>query len=159
MAASAVPAGYHTVTPYLVVRDAAKAIDFYKRAFGATEVMRMAMPDGKIMHAEIKIGDSHVMLTDENPQWGCTSPLTLGGVATSILLYVDSVDSRFKQALDAGAKEMRPLQNQFWGDRMGTLTDPFGHVWSLATHFEDVSPEEMHRRGQEMIQKMAQQQR
>jgi PhnB protein len=157
MAVSAVPAGYHTVTPYLVIRDAAKAIDFYKKAFGAAEVMRMAMPDGKIMHAELKIGDSHVMLTDENPQWGHKGPSTLGATTVSMVLYVESVDARFKQALEAGAKELRPLQNQFWGDRMGTLTDPFGHVWSLATHFEDVSPEEMKRRGAEMMQKMAQQ--
>ena len=158
MAVSAVPKGYHTVTPYLIVRDAAKAIGFYQKAFGAVEVVRMGMPDGKIMHAELKIGDSHVMLTDENPQWGHKGPQTLGATTVSLVLYLDNVDARFKQALDAGAKELKPLQNQFWGDRMGTLTDPFGHIWSLAQHIEDVGHDEMKRRGEEAMKQMAQQQ-
>lgn len=157
MAASAIPAGYHSVTPYLIVRNAAQAIDFYKQAFGATEVARMPMPDGTVMHAELKIGDSHVMLTDENPQWGHKGPQTLGATTVSLVLYLENVDARFKQALDAGAKELRPLQNQFWGDRMGTLTDPFGHIWSLASHVEDVTPAEMQRRGEEAMKQMAQQ--
>jgi PhnB protein len=157
MAVSAIPAGYHTVTPYLVIRDVAKALEFYQKAFGATTELCMPMPDGKIMHAEIVIDGSHIMMADENPAWGCTGPQTLGGVTSSTLLYVENVDARFQRALDAGATVLRPLTNQFWGDRMGTITDPFGHVWSLASHIEDVGPEEMQRRSQEAIQQMTQQ--
>ena len=144
--AKPIPEGYHTATPYLIIKDAARAIEFYKKAFGATEMMRFAQPDGKIGHAEIKIGDSHIMLADEFPEMGARSPQSLGGSPVSILLYVPDVDARFRQALAAGAKEMRPVKDQFYGDRSGTLTDPFGHVWTLATHKEDVSPEEVNRR-------------
>jgi PhnB protein len=146
MAAKPIPDGYATATPYLIVKDAARAIDFYKRAFAATEVMRFAHPSGKIGHAEIKIGNSIIMLADEHPDMGYRSPLSLGGTPVSILLYVPDVDARFRQALAAGAKEMRPVKDQFYGDRSGTLTDPFGHVWTIATHKEDVSLEEVHRR-------------
>ena len=141
----AIPEGYHSVTPYLVVDDAKGAIDFYTRAFGAKEKFRMPMGD-RIGHAEIQIGDSHVMLADEFPDMGHLGPKNRGGTTVSLMVYVDDVDASFKQAIDAGATETRPLENQFWGDRMGTLTDPFGHMWSLATHVEDVPPEEMQRR-------------
>jgi PhnB protein len=148
MAVKPIPQGYHTVTPYLIVKDAARAIDFYKKAFGATEVMRMAAPGGKVGHAEIKVGDSPVMLADEFPDMGIRGPQSLGGSPVSLLLYVEDVDARFRQALAAGATVLKPLKDQFYGDRSGTLTDPFGHVWTLATHKEDVSPEEMHRRAE-----------
>ena len=140
-----IPEGYHSVTPYLIVEDANAAIDFYTRAFGAKEKFRMPMGD-RVGHAELIIGDSHVMLSDEWPDMGNRGPKALGGSPVSLMLYVEDVDSTFKQALDAGATEKRPLENQFWGDRMGTLTDPFGHIWSLATTVEEVSPEEMQRR-------------
>ena len=143
-----IPEGYHSVTPYLVVDDASAAIDFYKRALGATEKFRMPMGN-RIGHAELQIGDSHIMLADEFPEVGHRGPKALGGTPVSIMLYVEDVDSTFRQAIDAGAMEKRPLENQFWGDRMGTLTDPFGHVWSLATHVEEVPPEEMQRRMEE----------
>jgi PhnB protein len=140
-----IPDGYNSVTPYLIVDDAERAIQFYAEAFGAEEKFRLPMGE-KIGHAEIKIGDSFVMLADEFPDMGHLGPNTRGGPTSSILLYVEDVDSAFKQALNAGAKEQRPVQDQFWGDRMGTLTDPFGHQWSLATHVEDVSEEEMQAR-------------
>ena len=140
-----IPEGYHSVTPYLVVDDAAQAIEYYKKAFGAEEKFRMPMGD-RIGHAEIKIGDSHIMLADPFPDMGHKSPKAYGGTPVSVMLYVDDVDSVFRQAVDAGATETRPVENQFWGDRMGTLTDPFGHVWSLATTVEEVSPDEMQRR-------------
>jgi len=141
-----VPEGYHTVTPYLIVKGAAGAIEFYKKAFGATELLRMPDPSGKIGHAEIKIGDSPIMLADEFPERGVLSPQTIGGSPVSILLYVENVDVLFKQAVAAGAKVTRPLQDQFYGDRMGGLTDPFGHQWHVATHVEDVAPEELKKR-------------
>jgi PhnB protein len=144
--AQPIPPGYHTVTPYLIIQDAAKAIEFYKKAFGATELLRLPAPDGKLMHAEIKIGDSVVMLADEHPQMGYSGPKALGGTPVSILLYVENVDARFSQALAAGAKEMRPVQDQFYGDRSGTLTDPFGHVWTIGTHVEDLSEAEIQQR-------------
>ena len=140
------PEGYHTATPYLIVRDAARAIEFYKKAFGAKELMRMADPSGKIGHAEIKIGDSPIMLADEVPGMGYRSPESLGGSPVSILLYVEDVDAVFNQAVAAGAKVQRPVADQFYGDRTGGVTDPFGHVWYVATHIEDVSPEEMRKR-------------
>ena len=140
-----IPEGYHSVTPYLIVDDANAAIDFYKRAFGATELFRLPMGD-KIGHAEIKIGDSHVMIADEFPDMGHLGPNARGGTTVSLLLYVDNVDSAFGKAVAAGAKEQRPVTDQFWGDRMGTLSDPFGHQWSLATHTEDVPPQEMETR-------------
>lgn len=149
-----IPDGYHTVTPYLVVNDAAQAIDFYKRAFGATVTVRMDGPQGKIGHAELKIGDSVIMLADEMPMTGTKSPKTLGGCTTGILLYVKDVDTAFKQAVGAGAKVEQPVADQFWGDRYGKLSDPFGHSWSMATHKEDVAPEEMKRRIQEAMAKM-----
>ena len=141
-----IPEGYHNVTPYLFVRSAASAIDFYKNVFGATEVMRMAGPNGKIMHAELRIGDSIVMLADENPQTGVMSPQTIGGFSAGLHLYVENVDAVIQKAIDSGAKLLRPIKNQFYGDRSGSLLDPFGHMWSVATHIEDVSPEEMRKR-------------
>ena len=139
------PEGYHSVTPYLVVDDAKAAIDFYTRAFGAKEKFRLPMGD-RIGHAELIIGDSHVMLADEFPEQGHRGPKALGGTPVSLMVYVDDVDATFRQAIAAGATEKRPVENQFWGDRMGTLTDPFGHVWSLATTVEEVSPDELQRR-------------
>ena len=147
-----IPTGYHTVTPYLIVRNAAAALDFYKKAFGAVELMRFPGPGGKLMHAEIKIGDSPVMLADEMPEEGHVGPQTLGGTAVSLMLYVENVDARFAQAVAAGATVKRAVADQFYGDRTGTLADPFGHVWSLATHKEDVSMEEIHRRMAKMGQ-------
>ncbi len=146
MAVKAIPDGYHSVTPYLIVDGAAKAIDFYRRAFGVSEVSKLEMPGGKIAHAEIQIGDSRVMLADEFPEMGARSPHAIGGTPVSMMIYVEDVDSFFKRALEAGATELRPVQDQFYGDRAGTLVDPFGHKWSIATHIEDVSEEEIHRR-------------
>ena len=151
-----VPKGYHTVTPYLTVRDAAQAIDFYKRALGAKERSRMPGPDGKsVMHAELQIGDSRVMLSDELPISSSKAPTTLGGTTTMLFLYVPNVDAAFKRAEDAGCKVVRPLADMFWGDRYGTLVDPFGNQWGLATHKEDVAPKEMKRRTQEFMAQMA----
>jgi PhnB protein len=141
-----IPEGYHTVTPYLIVKNAARAIEFYKKAFGATELMRMAEPSGRIGHAEIRIGDSPIMLADEVPEMGFRSPESFGGSPVSILLYVEEVDAVFNQAVAAGAKVQRPVADQFYGDRTGGVTDPFGHIWYIATHKEDVSPEEMRKR-------------
>jgi PhnB protein len=152
-----IPQGYHTVTPYLAVQGAAEAIAFYQRAFGAKEIVRMDGPAGKIAHAEIKIGDSMVMLGDEMPSGGCRSPQSLGGSTVNIFLYVEDVDSVFNQAVSAGGKVEMPVTDMFWGDRFGKLTDPFGHSWSLATHKEDVAPEEMGKRAQAAMAKMAQQ--
>ena len=141
-----IPAGYHNITPYLMVRNAAAAIEFYKKAFNAVELMRFPGPGGKIMHAEVKIGDSPVMLADEMPEEGHVGPQTLGGVGVSMMLYVEDVDTRFAQAVAAGATIKRPVQDQFYGDRTGTLVDPFGHVWSIGTHKEDLSMEELQQR-------------
>lgn len=146
MAVKSVPDGYHTVTPYLIINGAAQALEFYKRAFGAAETVRMPDPKGRIAHAEIKIGDSMIMLADEHPEMGHRGPRTLGGTSVSILLYVPDVDTVFDRAIKAGAKSQRPVADQFYGDRMGTLEDPFGHVWTIGTHIEDVSAEEMKRR-------------
>jgi PhnB protein len=146
MAVKPIPDGYHSVTPYLIIGAAAEAIEFYKTAFGAIELMRMPAPGGKIGHAEIKIGDSPIMLADEFPEMGYKSPQTLGGSPVSIMIYVEDVDAVFDQAVGAGAKVQRPVKDQFYGDRMGTLEDPFGHVWHVSTHKEDVSAEEMERR-------------
>ena len=145
MAVKPTPEGYHSVTPYLIVDNAAKAIEFYRIAFGATELYRLPMGD-KIGHAEIRIGDSHVMLSDEWPDMNLLGPKRRGGATASLMLYVDDVDAMFKKALDAGATVEKVVDNQFWGDRMGTLIDPFGQRWSLATHVEDVPPEELERR-------------
>jgi PhnB protein len=141
-----IPEGYHSVTPYVYVRGAASAIDFYKTVFGATEIVRMAGPDGKIMHAELKIGDSIVMLGDENPHMGIMSPQTVGGFSTGLHVYVEHVDAVVQKMIDSGAKLLRPVKNQFYGDRSASLLDPFGHMWSVATHIEDVAPEEMKKR-------------
>jgi PhnB protein len=141
-----IPEGYHNVTPYLYVRGATAAIDFYKSVFGATEVVRMGGPDGKIMHAELRIGDSIVMLADENPHMGIMSPQTIGGFSTGLHVYVETVDAVVQKMVDSGAKVLRPIKNQFYGDRSASLLDPFGHMWSVATHIEDVSPEEMKKR-------------
>jgi PhnB protein len=141
-----VPEGYHTATPYLIVDGGPAALEFYKKAFGATELFRMPTPDGKLAHAEFKIGDSPFMMADEHPEMGYRGPKALGGSPVSIVLYVEDVDGLAKQAVAAGAKELRPIQDQFYGDRTGTFQDPFGHVWTICTHVEDVSPEEMERR-------------
>ncbi|HEX3742833.1 MAG TPA: VOC family protein [Bryobacteraceae bacterium] len=141
-----IPKGFHAVTPYMVVNDAAKAIDFYKRAFDATEITRMEAPGGKIGHAEIQIGDSIVMLAEEMPQMDTKSPQTLGGTTCGIFLYVGDVDAVFQKAVSAGAKSTMPVADMFWGDRYGKVTDPFGHSWSLATRKEEVSPAELHKR-------------
>jgi PhnB protein len=146
MAVKAVPEGYRTVTPYLIINGAAQAIEFYKHAFGATELVRMPDPKGRIAHAEIKVGDSMIMLADEHHEMGYRGPRTLGGTSVSLLLYVPDVDTVFDRAIKAGAKSQRPVADQFYGDRMGTLEDPFGHVWTIGTHIEDVSAEEMKRR-------------
>ena len=141
-----IPEGYNSVTPYLFVKGAASAIDYYKNVFGAKERMRMPGPNGRIMHAELQIGDSIVMLADENPQMGAKSPETIGGTSSSLHVYVEDVDSTAKKAVSAGAKLVRPVKDEFYGDRIGTIIDPFGHMWSIATHIEDVSPEEMKKR-------------
>jgi PhnB protein len=151
----AIPDGYHTITPSLVVAGGAKAIEFYKKAFGAEELFRMPGPDGKsVMHAELQIGNSRLMLTDEFKDRGCLSPQSLGGSPVTIFMYVQDVDASFKRAVDAGAKVTMPLMDMFWGDRFGTLSDPFGHHWSMATHKEDVPPEEMPKRAQAAMAKM-----
>jgi PhnB protein len=146
MGVKAIPDGYHSLTPYLIVKGAAEAIAFYAKVFGATETMRMPGPGGRIMHAEIRIGDSTLMLADENPEQGHLSPTTIGGSGSSVMLYTDDVDATFNKAVAAGATVVMPLMDMFWGDRMGNLKDPFGHSWAIATHKEDVSPEEMEKR-------------
>ncbi|MGH2997023.1 MAG: VOC family protein [Gaiellaceae bacterium] len=143
MAVKPIPEGYHTVTPYLAVDDAAEAIEYYKKVFGAKERARMEAPDGKIGHAELEIGDSLVMLSDPFPQATTRSPKELGGTTASVFMYVKDVDAVVKQAVDAGATVTMEVADQFWGDRFGTVQDPFGHLWSIATHVEDVPPEEM----------------
>jgi len=141
-----IPAGYHSVTPYLAVRDAAAAVEFYRRAFGAELVMKLTMPDGKYAHAEIKIGDSHIMMAEENPEWGNQSPV-------SFMVYVPDADAAFARALAAGCTEVRPVEDQFYGDRTGTLKDPYGYQWSLGTHIEDVSEAEGQKRMEAMFAK------
>ena len=148
-----IPEGYHTVTPYLTIREAARAIEFYKKAFDATEEFRMETPSGKIMHAELKIGDSIIMLSDAMTE-SCSTPESLGGSPVGVMLYVENADEVFDRAVAAGAKVAMPLEDMFWGDRFGTITDPFGHIWSIATHKEDVPPDEMERRGKEFMAKM-----
>ncbi len=156
VAVKPIPEGYHTITPYLTVRGADRAIDFYRRAFGAKEHARMHGPDGKtVMHAELQIGDSRFFLGDEVPGMECSSPETLGGSPSGIYLYVRDVDEMFRKAVEAGATVKRPVENMFWGDRTGSLRDPFGHTWDLATRKEDLSPEEMKRRGAEFFKTMA----
>jgi PhnB protein len=150
-AAKPIPDGYPRVSPYLVVDDGAKAIDFYTQVLGATERMRMPAPGGKVGHAEIQFGDSVVMLADEFPEMGAVSPKTVGGTPVTIGVYVEDVDKTFDAAVQAGAKSLRPVENQFYGDRSGQIEDPFGHHWSLSTHIEDVPPDEMAKRAQEMM--------
>ena len=148
-----VPEGYHSITPYLVVNDAAGAIEFYKTAFGASELMRMAAPNGRIGHAELRIGDSRVMLADEFPEMGARSARTIGGSPVHIYLYVEDVDAVTGRALAAGAKELRPVKDQFYGDRSGSIEDPFGHVWHVSTHKEDVPPDELKRRADQAMRR------
>ena len=154
MSVNPIPEGYHSVTPYLIVDGADEAIRFYEKAFGATEVMRMPMGD-RIAHAEIKIGNSHVMLADEHPDQGHLSPTSRGGATGSLMVYLPDVDAVFARAVAAGATAVKQPTDEFWGDRMGSLKDPFGHQWSLATHTEDVPPEEMERRMAEAFQQPA----
>lgn len=151
MVAKPIPEGYHAVTPYLIIKGAAQAIDFYRHVFEATEIMRMADAHGTVGHAELKIGDSVIMLADEQAAMGYRSPRSLGGCSVSMLLYVPDVDAMFARALEAGARSLRPVVNQFYGDRSGTLEDPFGHTWTVATHIEDVAPEELQRRAGKVV--------
>ena len=155
MAVKAIPDGFHSITPQLTVKDGNKAIDFYKKAFGAQEIMRMPGPGGGLMHAELKIGDSTVMLADEMPEQGCRAPVSVGGVSSSLYVYVPDVDAAFKRATEAGAKALMPPTDMFWGDRFGQVEDPSGHRWGLATHKEDLSPSEMDKRGKEFMASMA----
>ena len=147
-----IPDGYTAITPYLTIKGAAQAIEFYKKAFGAEEVLRMPMPDGKIAHAEIRIGGSIIMLHDEAPDWKAFSPQTVGDTSVSIMLYVDDVDAVYKRAIDAGATSTMEVADQFYGDRSGGLKDPFGHKWHVAMHVEDVEPEELQRRAAKMFE-------
>jgi PhnB protein len=146
-----IPSGHHTVTPYLAIKNAAKALEFYKKAFAATGIYKLMLPDGRLGHAEIRLGDSVIMLADEFPEYGGKSPETLGGSPVSIHLYVEDADAFFNKALAAGAKERKPVMDQFYGDRSGELEDPFGHLWWVATHKEDVAPEELQKRVQAMF--------
>ena len=146
-----IPDGYPRVTPYLHVDGASKAIDFYRTVFGAKERMRMAGPDGRIGHAELEIGNSMIMVADEHPDMGVRGPKSVGGTPVTVLVYVEDVDRAFERALKAGAKELRPVQNQFYGDRSGQFEDPFGHHWNVATHVEDVPPDEMAKRAAKMM--------
>jgi PhnB protein len=154
MAVKPIPEGYRTLTPYLYIRGAGEAIDFYTKAFDAKERVRMPGPGGTVGHAELDIGDSMIMLAEESPDMGVSSPQTLGGTGVSFMVYVEDVDAAFKKAVEAGAKATRPVEDKFYGDRMGSLRDPFGHEWTLGTHVEDVSPSEMERRSNEEIAKM-----
>ena len=151
MTVKPIPDAYRTATPYFIVNDAASAVEFYRTVFDATELVRLAEPSGKVMHAELRINGAPLMLADEFPDMGYRSPQSIGGSPVSILLYVNDVDSQFKKAIAAGAKEMMPVQDQFDGDRRGTLIDPFGHIWLLATRKEDVSPDEMKKRFEKMM--------
>ena len=150
MSVKPIPDGFSTATPTITVREAANAIEFYKKAFDAQEIFRFPGPDGKtIMHAEIKIGNSIIMLNDEMPQMNCNSPQSIGGTGSSIFLYVNDADMTFNKAVSNGAKPLMPLSDAFWGDRFGSIQDPFGHVWSIATHKKDMTPEEIKKAGQE----------
>ena len=154
MAVNPTPSGYHSLTPSIVVGDAADALAFYEKAFGAKETFRLEAGD-KIAHAEIQIGDSRLMLSDEFPEWDALGPESRGGATGSLLIYVDDVDASFERAIKAGASVLQAVENQFWGDRMGTVVDPFGHRWMLGTHVEDVSEDEMRRRGEEWVKQQA----
>jgi PhnB protein len=155
MGTKPIPEGYHTLTPYLAVDDAAQAIEYYKKVFGAKERMRMEAPGGKIGHAELEIGDSMVMLSDPFPQASTRPPKELGATSASVFMYVEDVDAVVKQAVDAGATITMEVADQFWGDRFGSIQDPFGHSWAIATHVEDVPPEEMAERAKEAMASMA----
>jgi len=155
MAVKPIPEGYHTVTPYLAVDRAAEAIEYYKKAFGAKERGRMEAPDGTIGHAELEIGDSLVMLSDPFPQATTRTPKELGGTSASVFMYVEDVDAVVKQAVEAGATVTMEVEDQFWGDRFGTVSDPFGHLWSIATHVEDLTPEEIAERGKAAMAAMS----
>jgi PhnB protein len=155
MATKPIPEGYNTLTPYLAVDDAVQAMEYYKKAFGAKERMRMPAPDGKIAHAELEIGDSLVMLSDPFPQASTRPPKELGGTSASVFMYVEDVDATVKQAVDAGATVTMEVADQFWGDRFGSIQDPFGHSWSIATHVEDVPPEQMAERAKEAMAAMS----
>jgi PhnB protein len=155
MATQPIPEGYHTVTPYLAVDDATEAIEYYTKAFGAKERVRMETPDGKVGHAELEIGDSLVMLSDPFPQASTKPPNELGGTSVSVFMYVEDVDAVVKQAVDAGATVTMEVADQFWGDRFGSVKDPFGHLWSIATHVEDVPPEEMAERAKAAMAAMS----
>lgn len=153
MAVKSIPDGYHAVTPYLIVDGAAEALEFYKRTFGAAEELRLDSPDGgKVAHAEIRIGDSYVMLADEHPEFDALSPTTRGGTPVTLCIYCDNADETFARAIEEGATEVRPLQDQFYGDRSGTVKDPYGHIWTISTHIEDLSPEEVKKRMAEAMQ-------
>lgn len=158
-AKSAIPAGYHSITPYLIVKGGVGAIDWYKKALGAEEVFRMPGPDGTIGHAELRFGDSVVMLADEMPAMGAKSPQTFGGTPVGMMLYVNDCDSIFQRAVSSGAKVERELTDQFYGDRSGTIVDPYGHKWTISTHVEDVPPDEMQKRAAAAMAKYAQQQK
>ena len=151
MKAKPIPDGHHTVTPYLAIKNGIKALEFYKKAFDASEIQKLILPDGRLGHAEIQLGDSIIMLSDEFPEYGGKSPQTLGGTPVNIHLYVEDVDAFFKNAVAAGAKEIKPVKDQFYGDRSGQIQDPFGHLWWVATHKEDVPPEEMQKRVEAMF--------
>ena len=155
MAVKPIPEGYHSVTPALAIDGAADAIEFYKRAFGAQERYRMPMPDGKIAHAELQVGDSVVMVSDSFDWSGVKSPRELGGTTVGIFVYVEDVDAIFQQAVDAGATVTMPLEDMFWGDRFGSVTDPYGHSWSFAMHVEDVPPEELEERAKQAMAAMS----
>jgi PhnB protein len=146
-----VPEGYHSVTPYLAVDGAGEAIEFYKKAFGASEIMRMAAPGGKVGHGEIEIGGSRIMVADEYPDMGFRSPKAYGGTPVTLHLYVEDVDAVARQAVAAGARELRPVKDQFYGDRSGTFEDPYGHVWHISTHKEDLPADELRRRADEAM--------
>ena len=158
-AKQAIPTGFHTVTPSLFVRNAAAAIDFYKKALGAEERMRMAGPDGKIGHAELKIGDSVVFLSDENPAFGTKSPQSLGGISGALYLYVEDVDKAFQRAIDAGGQVKMPVADMFWGDRVGNFVDPYGHSWTLSTHTQDLTAQEMEEGAKKFYAQIAQSQK
>jgi uncharacterized glyoxalase superfamily protein PhnB len=154
MTVRAIPEGYHTITPFLTVRDAARAIDFYKQAFGAVEKGVTKGPDGKVMHAELRFGDSIIMLSDEFPEYGALSPQSTGGVGMGLHIYVEGVDAAFDRAVKAGAKVEMPVADMFWGDRYGKLADPFGHKWSIGTHIRDMSAKDIEKAQEEFMSKM-----
>jgi PhnB protein len=155
MAVKPIPEGYHTLTPYIEIENAGEAIEFYKRAFGAKEQVRMDAPGGRIGHAELEIGDSLLMLADPFPQSSIRTPKAVGGTTVNLFMYVENADAVVQQAVDSGATVTRPVENMFWGDRFGIVTDPYGHTWSIATHVEDVSPEEMEERSKAAMAAMS----